>query len=208
MSKTTNLNEYLNRKRKEEYSEHFEPRQRYSEFGRTVGMSPFLEQDDAMKTCRDWTNTKCQYAHEIIPMLEKYAQLRTMETTLGIEIPKEDKDGYDSLEIYRRKAIKYWGEALPKSYAFPSIGELTLFSTFHWSLYNMNQKITQKSEGVAPLLYNSALARIELKDGRDDIRDIEYIKQYRKVIEPEFERIKKEALEKTKSESDNWYHFW
>ena len=182
----------------------------YSEFGRTIGMVPFLEQDYAMKTCRDWTNTKCQNASEIIPMLEKYAKLRTMEKNFGMKIPEKDKEGYDHIEKYRRKGIEFWKEVLRKPYCSPSMGELVLFSTFHYSIYNMNKTITKKSEGVESVLYNDALTRIELKDGRDEIQNIEFIKHYKKTIDPEFERIQRMALKQATSHYNwtRWYDFW
>ena len=183
-------------------------KQVYSEFGRTIGMVPFLEQDIAMKTCRDWTNTKCQNASEIIPMLEKYATLRTMDKTLGLKIPEKDKDGYESIEIYRMKGIQYWKEAMSQPYKIPSVGEMVLTSTFHWSIYSMSKTIT--GNGNELLLYNSIMERIELKEGRDEIKNVEFIKKYRKTIEPEFERIKEKAFKQANSQSSfvNWWEFW
>ena len=180
----------------------------YSEFGRTVGMVPFLEQDEAMKTCRDWTKSKCKCATEIIPMLEKYAELRTMDKIFGIEIPEKDKEGYENIEIYRRKGIKHWKECMPKPYCIPSIGELVLFSTFHWSIYNVNNKITKGDSAID--LYNTVLERIELNDGRCEIKNIEFIKTYRKIIEPEIEHIKENAFKQaySKTKWTNWWEFW
>lgn len=180
----------------------------YSEFGRTVGMPTFLEQDDAMKTCRDWTNTKCKNASEIIPMLKKYATLRTMEKKFGLKIPEKDKKGYESIEIYRRQGIKHWSEAITQPYKIPSIGELVLFSTFHWSIYNVNKKITKGYYTID--LYNKVLDRIELNDGRCEIKNIEFITKYRKTIEPELERINENAFKQANGHSKwvEWWEFW
>lgn len=180
----------------------------YSEFGRTVGMPTFLEQDDAMKTCRDWTNTKCKNASEIIPMLEKYAKLRTMEKKFGLKIPENDKKGYESIEIYRRQGIKHWTEAMSQPYKLPSVGELVLFSTFHWSIYNVNKKITKCDSTID--LYNTVLDRIELNDGRCEIKNIEFITKYRKTIEPELERINETAFKQANGHSKwiEWWEFW
>jgi hypothetical protein len=185
-------------------------KQVYSEFGRTVGMVPFLEQDVAMKTCRDWTNTKCQNASEIIPMLEKYAKLRTMDKTFGLEIPEKDKEGYESIEKYRKEGIKFWKEAMSQPYKIPSMGEMTLTSTFHWSIYNMNKTITNNNDKGFEELYDNILTRIELKDGRDEIHNMDYIKKYKKTIEPEIERIKEKAFKQANSQSSwvKWYEFW
>lgn len=181
----------------------------YSEFGRSIGMPPLLEQDYAMKTCRDWTNTRCQTAIEIIPMLEKYSKLRKMDK-LGMKITEKDKEGYDNIENYRRKGIKHWMEALSQPYKIPSMGEMVLTSTFHWSIYNMNKTITKKNNDIETKMYNDIITRIELKNGRDDIDNIDFIKTYRKIIEPEFERINDKTLKDSKLQfnCENWYHFW
>lgn len=181
----------------------------YSEFGRSIGMPPLLEQDYAMKTCRDWTNTKCQNASEIIPMLEKYAKIRNMEK-LGMEIPHKDKEGYENIEKYRRKGIKHWREALSQPYKIPSMGEMVLTSTFHWSIYNMNKTIMKTNNDIENKMYNDMITRIELKDGRDDINNIEFIKKYRKTIEPEFEIIQNETLNQIypKTTWTKWTDFW
>ena len=179
----------------------------YSVFGRSIGMPPLLEQDYAMKTCRDWTNTRCQNASQIIPMLEKYAKLRKTHK-LGIEIPKKDKEGYDNIENYRRKGIKHWREALSQPYKIPSMGEMVLTSTFHWSIYNMNKTITKENDDIGTKIYNDMITRIELKDGRDDIHNIDFINSYRKTIEPEFERIQhKINNSESKTSWNKWFKF-
>ena len=189
-------------------------KQVYSEFGRTIGIVPFLEQDYAMKTCRDWTNTKCQNASEIIPMLEKYAKLRTMDKTFGLKIPENDKEGYENIETYRKEGIKFWKEAMSQPYKIPSMGEMTLTSTFHWSIYNMNKTITKNDKCIESFgceeLYDNILTRIELKDGRDEIKNVEFITKYRKTIEPEFELIKEKVFKQANSQSSftQWWEFW
>ena len=181
----------------------------YSEFGVTIGMPRFIEQDDAMKTCREWTNTKCQNASEIIPMLEKYAKLRTMEKKFGMKIPEKDKDGYDNIEKYRINGIKYWKEIIPKPYAIPDMRQMVLFSTFHWSIYNMNETIVKENNDNSKM-YNDVLSRIILKDSIDEFNNIYSVKKYRNKIEPDFERIKITALKQANSSSNytNWYEFW
>ena len=59
-----------------------------------------------------------------------------------------------------------------------------------------------------PITFNdSILERIELKEGRDEINNVDFITKYRKTLEPEFERIKEKSF-KQSNWTDNWWESW
>lgn len=93
---------------------------------------------NALKTCRDWTNTDCQNAIQIIPMLEKYNKLQTRLHNRK-KIPEKDKEGYKNIEKYQRQRLHYklvYDDDLIKQqlYEKPSLEEMHDYSTFHWAI--------------------------------------------------------------------------
>jgi hypothetical protein len=178
--------------------------------------------DAAMNVCRDWTNSSCQAAEQLIPMLEKYAKLRALEKSRGIAAFPDNKTrvGYLALEQYRTSAMSFWATqvnrrslwqriwSLPpndisivQEIAYPATEEMYEFSTFHWSIYMTDRRCTSSIDvATEPPIYD--IVRNELH--HDDAR----LQEYTQTVQNQFGVIReKNILYPMRGRSKYFYWF-
>ena len=170
----------------------------------------------ALQTCHDWTNTSCQDAAQILPMLEKYAKLAVIRKKSGVEnIPIKDKAGYEALEKYRSTYIKFWREVVKYNclsvMVYPGRFEMIVFSTFHWAIYMTNNKSGEKKgdEGGEPKTYSHIINQLDTitsyKSKKQCENDIDKVQAYRVIIANNFETMQDSAIEKEKKRT--WWEY-
>jgi hypothetical protein len=170
----------------------------------------------AMQTCHDWTNTSCQDAAQILPMLQKYAKLAVIRKNSGEKnIPKKDKAGYDALENYRSTYIKFWRDVVKDNclsvMVYPGRFEMIVFSTFHWAIYMTNNKSGEKKceEGGEPETYSHIINQLDTntsyKSKKQCENDIDKVQAYRVIIAKNFETMQDSAIEKEKKRT--WWEY-
>ena len=148
-------------------------------------LRPLLQ--DTMKICRKWTNTKCSESVDIIPFLEKYAELRALDLQIDGTIQPEHIDDYDIIEKFRESHMAYWMYdivILKDKNDFPKYDDIIAFSTFHWAVYMaMNSKKDQ------PYAYEYAKGLLS--------HNHPYIDAYRKTINDNLPRIQEKNVKTT-----------
>ena len=172
--------------------------------------------DNAMATCQQWTNTSCTELSDIHKMLQKYSKLRYAVKHTGLKkkaIPAEDMEGYEHLELYRDKGIKFWyklstQEGYYKFNAQPYIGDMVEFSTFHWALYMTNNKSTEcrGHEGSEPVTYSLAMNLLKTVAKPDDASArTMHIMAFRSGISQHFTSMQTDAIHAAKKQKHQWW---
>jgi hypothetical protein len=154
--------------------------------------------DNAHKTCREWTNSPCQEAAQIIPMLEKYLELKLLKKNKpDCEIPFKYVHGYDNIENYRTKYMNYWSKVteypicLPWMY-YPGRDEMVDFSTFHWAIHMTYHEIEdiKNNDSRDIHVYKCLLDHLEkpaLATKSKYHNEVERIQKYKQIIYNHFQ---------------------
>lgn len=142
---------------------------------------------NALKTCRDWTNTDCKNAMQIIPMLEKYKKLQKRLDNRK-KIPQIDKEGCNNITNYMRQNLYYQheidnGKFIHKLSGNPSLEEMHDYSTFHWAL-DLEEKKRNPGHYISNEIYDIVLGELDTTtDDDDDNEYINSIHNYRDIIQ-------------------------
>lgn len=158
------------------------------------------------KICKDWTNTSCQSASEILPFLEKYVKIKALQEGQKMTVPspsRKDLRDYDVLEQHRRKEMDFWcnkvyKESLPLDMlTYPGLNEAKVFSTFHWALYMAVNRCAYEpgQEGKQPPIYTWIVDQ-SIGGESFDVADSEHIKKYRATVMDEFPLIQERTFGK------------
>jgi len=124
------------------------------EFTKLYNMELLTVFINAKNSCRKITNSHCDNAIDIIPMLKMYKEI---EENNEIQYYLKYRKDYLIIKNYLEKYIEYWKkvteypECLPKMY-YPGRDEMLEFCTFHWSINTVknisgikeNEKIVYK----------------------------------------------------------------
>jgi hypothetical protein len=153
----------------------------------------------ARRVCVKWTNTSCQAASEILPMLEKYSRLRAIDKGFVQEkIPPNLVDDYNDLEAYRVAGISFFShyarsQTHMTNTEYPSTNEAVEFSTFHWAIYMTNNKCAELpgKEGKQPYTYDWIKKSLQA----DNVTE-KYVDAYQLEVMDAFPGMQSKALKK------------
>jgi hypothetical protein len=143
--------------------------------------------EESMKICRDWTNSECESANDLILFLEKYTRMKAdVNAKRSVKTEPKDLKDFLQLEEFRRKGMDFWRKVVQKQYPL-ELFKMKFFLTFHWAIYMANNCCTNSVQGSEPKTYQWILNHSIV--GKEDQK---VIKEYRATLQIEFPRIQTE----------------
>ena len=159
------------------------------------------QQAKAMEVCRKWTGSPCETAEQILPMLQKYAELRAIQKHYYyVKSPNKYEEDCNTIDAYRTSGINYWikSQRHPKEFsvtAYSSTEDVRHFLTFHWAIYMTNNICAEVkgNEGKEPYTYTHVMKHFK-SIGRINTSDAVNILKYRNIVSDNFDKIQKKSM--------------